>query len=82
MVHEPGLGSDASAVADEDGTAVVLVGVVDGAGDKVDGLADVGAREDETFAIDGEVVSEDAGWLMSEVRLSIMTRLTTAIFSV
>ena len=45
MVHEPGLGSDASVVANADGGAVELVGLVDGAGDKVDGLADVGAND-------------------------------------
>ena len=68
MVHEPGLGSDASAVADEDGTALVLVGFVDGTGDKVDGLVDVGAGDDEALGVNDEVVSEE--------RQSIATRLT------
>lgn len=68
MVHEPGLGFDASAVADEDGTAVVLVGVVEGAGDSLDSAADVDAGEDEALGVNDEVVSEE--------RQSIATRLT------
>lgn len=57
--HEPGFKSEASTVADGDGTAVKLVGVVDGAFDEVDGLVDVHEGDGEAFAIDTEVVSEE-----------------------
>jgi len=67
--QDPSFKSKGAAVADEDGVAVVLVGVVDGAGDALDSTADVGAGEDETLVADNEVVSEE--------RQSIATRLVT-----
>ena len=38
---------------------VVLVGVVDGAGDALDSTTDVCAGEDEALGVDDEVVGED-----------------------
>ena len=73
-LHKPGLRADGTAVADEDGTVVVLVRVIDGPLDDVSRDADVCWVEDKAFTVNDVVVSE--------VRDSTMTRLAIVILSV
>ena len=58
-LQKPGPGAEVFAVADGDGTAVELVGDADGAFDHADGRVDVEEGDDEGFAVDAEVVSEE-----------------------
>lgn len=73
-LHKPGLRADGTAVADEDGTVVVLVRVVNGPLDDVSRDADVGGVEDKAFAVNDVVVSE--------VRHSMTARLAIAILAI
>ena len=59
--------SEGSIVTDENRAFVVLVAIVVGTLDEVDGIQDVGGVDDEALAVDDEVVSE--------ARQIIVTRL-------